>query len=159
MSPEDLKPAPMPEVPPGHQQITLGGGCFWCVEAVYNRLEGVKSAVSGYTAGHTKNPIWKLHDPTTLNRQGNDVGTQYRSGIYYYSESQKQIAEQSLKEAQSNFKSKIVTEIERIKTFYPAEIGHQNYYHKNGSRNGYCRAVISPKIKKLNLKDKPKIAE
>ncbi|MGJ8673965.1 peptide-methionine (S)-S-oxide reductase MsrA [Rubritalea sp.] len=182
----------MPNVPEGHEQISLGGGCFWCVEAVYNRLDGVKSAVSGYTGGPLKNPtyadictgtsghaevvhlvydpekintetildwFWKAHDPTTLNRQGNDVGTQYRSAIYYYSDEQKSLVDASLKKAQKDFKTPIVTEVAKASTFYPAEIYHQDYYCINGNKNGYCRAVIAPKIKKLGLENKEKSAE
>ncbi|SHJ41098.1 peptide-methionine (S)-S-oxide reductase [Rubritalea squalenifaciens DSM 18772] len=192
MSEEQKKPAKMPEVPEGFEQITLGAGCFWCVEAVYNRIDGVKSAVSGYMGGKTKNPtyeeictgstghaevvhvtydpkkisteeilawFWQLHDPTTLNRQGNDVGTQYRSAIYYYSDKQKDVAEKSLKEAQKNFKDKIVTEITKASELYPAEVYHQDYYRLNKNSNGYCRLVIAPKMKKLKLEDKEKVAE
>lgn len=192
MTANQLNPASMPEVPEGFQEITLGAGCFWCVEAVYNRIDGIKSAVSGYTAGHTKNPtyedicaggtghnevvhivynpeiittqeildyFWQLHDPTTLNRQGNDVGDQYRSGIYYTTEEQKQIAQQSRKDHQSDFPNPIVTEIQELTTFYPAEIGHQDYYRLNGNRSSYCRLTIPPKLKKLGLENKEKVAE
>lgn len=192
MTENDLKPADMPAVPEGHQQITLGAGCFWCVEAIYNRIDGIKSAVSGYTGGHTENPtyadicaggtghnevvhlvydpeiisteeildyFWQLHNPTTLNRQGNDIGDQYRSGIYYHTDEQLKIARQSLENAQSHFQDPIVTEIEEITTFHPAEVGHQDYYRLNGNRNPYCRATIPPKLKKLGLEDKPKVAE
>lgn len=188
----DKTPAKMPAVPEGYEQISLGAGCFWCVEAVYNRIDGVKSAVSGYTGGHTPNPtyadictgtsghaevvhlvydpqevtteeilawFWKAHDPTTLNRQGNDVGTQYRSAIYYYTDEQKSIAEASLKNAQKDFKSPIVTEITEASKFYPAEVYHQDYYRINGKKNGYCRVVIAPKMKKLGLEDKSQVAE
>lgn len=188
----DKTPAKMPEVPEGYEQISLGGGCFWCVEAVYNRLDGVKSAVSGYTGGHIKNPtyedictgasghaevvhlvynpekistneilawFWKAHDPTTLNRQGNDIGTQYRSAIFYYTDAQKAAAENSMKAAQKDFKSPIVTEITKAPKFYPAEVYHQDYYRINGKKNGYCRVVIAPKIKKLGLTDKEQVAE
>lgn len=188
----DKTPAKMPEVPEGYEQISLGGGCFWCVEAVYNRLDGVKSAVSGYTGGHIKNPtyedictgasghaevvhlvynpekistneilawFWKAHDPTTLNRQGNDIGTQYRSAIFYYTDVQKAAAENSMKAAQKDFKSPIVTEITKAPKFYPAEVYHQDYYRINGKKNGYCRVVIAPKIKKLGLTDKEQVAE
>lgn len=174
------------------EKISLGAGCFWCVEAVYNRLDGIKSAVSGYQNGFLKNPtykdictgttghaevvlvtfdpktisleevlkwFWKSHDPTTLNRQGNDVGTQYRSGIFFYNDEQKAIAEASLKEAQKDFSKKIVTEITKAETFYPAEDYHQNYYRDNKSKNGYCQFVIAPKMKKLGLEDKKQVAE
>ena len=174
------------------EKISLGAGCFWCIEAIYNRLEGVQSSVSGYQNGFLKNPtykdictgatghaevvlvtfdsnkislkeilawFWKAHDPTTLNRQGNDVGTQYRSGIFYYTDEQKKVAEASLKEAQSEFSKKIVTEITKAQTFYPAEAYHQNYYRDNKNKNGYCQYVITPKMNKLGLEDKPKLAE
>lgn len=174
------------------EKISLGAGCFWCIEAIYNRLEGVQSSVSGYQNGFLKNPtykdictgatghaevvlvtfdsnkislkeiltwFWKAHDPTTLNRQGNDVGTQYRSGIFYYTDAQKAVAEASLKEAQSGFSKKIVTEITKAQTFYPAEAYHQNYYRDNKTKNGYCQYVIAPKMNKLGLEDKPKLAE
>lgn len=95
--------------------------------------------------------FWDLHDPTTLNRQGNDVGTQYRSAIYFNSDAQKETAESSKSAAQANFKSPIVTEITKASEFYPAENYHQNYYNENKSKNPYCRFVIEPKLKKLNL--------
>lgn len=97
--------------------------------------------------------FWDLHDPTTLNRQGNDVGTQYRSAIFYHSEEQKKIAEASRKAAQANFKDPIVTEITKASTFYPAENYHQNYYAENKSKNPYCKFVIEPKLKKLKLEE------
>jgi peptide-methionine (S)-S-oxide reductase len=188
----DSSPAKMPIVPENHLQISLGAGCFWCVEAVYNRLDGIKSAVSGYTGGKKDNPtyedictgssghaevvhlvydpkqisteeildwFWRLHDPTTLNRQGNDVGTQYRSAIYYYDETQKALAETSMQNAQKNFKSPIVTEITKATAFFPAEQYHQNYYKNNGTKNPYCQIVIAPKMKKLGLEEKTKVAE
>lgn len=183
MSEEDKKPAPMPEVPDGAEVATLGAGCFWCVEAVYDQIDGVYSSTSGYMGGKVKNPtyqqvcsgstghaevvqvvfdpeklsyekllewFWALHDPTTLNRQGADVGTQYRSVIFYHSDEQKKIAEASKKKAASDFKDPIVTEITETDTFYPAENYHQEYYFQNKNQ-GYCRAVISPKLKKLKL--------
>ena len=184
MSEEAKKPAPMPEVPAGHEVATLGAGCFWCVEAVYKQLDGVASVTSGYMGGQVDNPtyeqictgttghaevvqvvfdpakisfekvlawFWQLHDPTTLNRQGADVGTQYRSAIFVHSDSQKQVAEASKKAAQEDFTDPIVTEITPATTFYPAEIYHQDYYFQNKSKNGYCRVVIEPKLKKLKL--------
>jgi len=96
--------------------------------------------------------FWDLHDPTTLNRQGNDIGTQYRSAIFFTSEKQREQAEASKNAAQSNFKDPIVTEITKAETFYPAEIYHQGYYFENKSKNPYCRFVIEPKLKKLDLK-------
>lgn len=165
------------------EKATLAGGCFWCVEAVYERLPGVQSVVSGYAGGTKANPtyeevctgetghaevaqitydaskikfekllewFWKAHDPTTLNRQGGDVGTQYRSVIFYHDEKQKKAAEQSMAEAQKTFDGKIVTEIQPLKQFYPAEDYHQDYF-KNHKNAPYCSFVIKPKLKKLNL--------
>ncbi|MEM6320478.1 MAG: peptide-methionine (S)-S-oxide reductase MsrA [Bacteroidota bacterium] len=172
------------------ETATLGAGCFWCVEAVFQELEGVSSVVSGYTAGHTENPtykevcsgttghnevaqvafdpsvisfaeilevFWATHDPTTLNRQGYDVGTQYRSGIYYNSEEQKAIAEQSKKEvAPKIWDAPIVTEIEKLGDFYVAEDYHQNYYTLNPNY-GYCRAIINPKVNKFRKQFRDKL--
>lgn len=184
MSPDAKVAAKMPEVPAGAETITLGAGCFWCIEAAYRQLDGVYSATSGYMGGSTKNPtyedicngdsghaevvhvvfdpkkiplekvlawFWDLHDPTTLNRQGNDVGTQYRSAIFYQGDAQKKVAEASKAAAQANFKDPIVTEITVASEFYPAENYHQNYYNQNKSKNPYCRFVIEPKLKKLKL--------
>jgi peptide-methionine (S)-S-oxide reductase len=161
----------------------LAGGCFWCVEAVYERIGGVVSAVSGYTGGSVENPgynavvtgrtghaeavrieydpdvisyaeilniFWRAHDPTTLNRQGADVGTQYRSAIFYTDESQKKTAEESLEQAGSLYDSEIVTEISPLGVFYPAEDYHQDYFAQNPNA-GYCRVVIAPKLDKLGL--------
>lgn len=183
MSEEDKKPAPMPEVPDGAEIATLGAGCFWCTEAVYDQIEGVYSSTSGYMGGSVNNPtyqqictgttghaevvrvvfdpkklsyekllewFWALHDPTTLNRQGADVGTQYRSAIFYHSDEQKKQAEASKKAAADDFTDPIVTEITEASTFFPAENYHQDYYFQNKNQ-GYCRAVISPKLKKLKL--------
>lgn len=184
--PADAKePAEMPEIPTGAEVALLGAGCFWCVEAAYRQLDGVYSAVSGYSGGHRDKPtyeqigtgetghaevvkvvfdpqkisyekilawFWDLHDPTTLNRQGADEGTQYRSAIFYLSDEQKTIATASKSAASSNFKDPIVTEITKATTFYPAEKYHQNYYFENKSKNPYCRFVIEPKLKKLKLK-------
>jgi len=166
------------------QTATLAAGCFWCIEAIFQDLKGVKSVQSGYTNGETKNPtykqvcsgttghtealrvefdpavisyeellevFWYAHDPTTLNRQGNDVGTQYRSGIYFHNEEQRKMAEASKKKAQANFENPIVTEIEAAETFYPAEDYHTDYYNLHGE-NPYCSAVIAPKIKKVRKK-------
>jgi peptide-methionine (S)-S-oxide reductase len=177
-------PAPAPKVPEGAEVITLGAGCFWCIEAAYRQLDGVHAAVSGYMGGTLANPtyedicdgnsghaevvqvvfdpkkisagkildwFWDLHDPTTLNRQGADVGTQYRSAIFYHSEAHKTLAEASKKAAAAKFKDPIVTEITKAATFYPAENYHQNFYFENKSKNGYCRAVVAPKLKKLKL--------
>ncbi len=163
------------------EKATLGGGCFWCLEAVYENVEGVEDVVSGYAGGHTENPdyrsvcsgetghaeavqitfdpsvvgyerlleiFWKIHDPTSLNRQGADVGTQYRSVIFYHDERQKRIAETSRAEAQKRFDTPIVTEIVPLTKFWPAEEYHQDYFRKN-PYHGYCRAVVAPKVKKF----------
>ena len=167
----------------GLQLATFGAGCFWCVEAVYDQIEGVSEVRSGYAGGETEDPtyeevctgttghaevcelafdpavisyeelldwFWRLHDPTTLNRQGADVGTQYRSAIFYHSEVQREAAERSKQEAQASFADPIVTEITPASTFYVAEAKHQDYYFGNQGQ-GYCRMVIKPKLKKLGL--------
>lgn len=177
-------PAPMPAIPAGAETATLGGGCYWCIEAAFRQLDGVYSATSGFMGGHVENPsyeeacagttghaevvhvvfdpqkisyerllawFWDLHDPTTLNRQGNDVGTQYRSAIFYHSPEQKKIAEASKAAAAKQFKKPIVTEITAASVLYPAPVYHQNYYEQNKSKNPYCRFVIEPKLKKLKL--------
>jgi peptide-methionine (S)-S-oxide reductase len=170
----------------GLASATLGAGCFWCVEAVFQQLQGVKKVDAGYAGGETENPtyeevcmgnsghaevaridydpevitfeellevFWHTHNPTTLNRQGADVGTQYRSAIFYHDEEQKAIAERSLKQADESglWGDRIVTKIEPLKNFAKAEGYHQNYYekHKNGP---YCDAVIEPKLRKLKEK-------
>ena len=168
-----------------HETATLGAGCFWCVEAVFERIEGVVDVMAGYTAGHVKNPsyeavctgetghaevtqitfdptkvsyseildvFWIAHDPTTLNRQGADVGTQYRSGIYTHNAEQQKIAEASLKTAEKAklYNDSIVTEIEPLVEFYKAENYHQDYFNNNPNAP-YCRYVIEPKLKKLKL--------
>ena len=166
------------------ETATLGGGCFWCMDAVYERLPGVISATSGYAGGHTVNPtyhevcggdtghaevtqitfdpakisydkllnvFWQAHDPTTLNRQGNDEGTQYRSIILYHDEKQKLTAEKSKLAAQADFSHPIVTEIVPFTKFYPAEDYHQGYYDAN-DRQPYCQAIIAPKLEKLEHK-------
>ena len=167
---------------PELEKITFGGGCFWCIEAVFQRLKGVTTAVSGYAGGAIENPtykqvctgetghaevvqlqfqpsavsfekllevFWAAHDPTTLNRQGADHGTQYRSVIFFENERQKELAEKSRAAAQKDFKDPIVTQIAPITKFYKAEDYHQNYYNDNKTRNGYCAVVISPKLQKL----------
>lgn len=169
------------------QSIILGGGCFWCVEAVYRRIPGVISAESGYAGGHVEHPtyqqvctgqtghaevvritfdadqvsldeiletFWKAHDPTTLNRQGADVGPQYRSSIMVSDEKQRAVAERIKAEAQPRFSDSIVTEIVAAGTFYPAEEYHQDFYDSN-PRQGYCRMVIEPKLKKLGFDSAP----
>lgn len=184
MSADDKKLAPAPKVPEGAETLTLGAGCFWCVEAVYKQIDGVISATSGYMGGTVADPtyqqvcdgttghaevvqvvydpkkikaekildwFWELHDPTTLNRQGADIGTQYRSAIFYANEEQKKLAEASKKAVQPHFKDPIVTEIVKAGTFYPAETYHQDYYFQNKKKNSYCRLVIEPKLEKLKL--------
>lgn len=184
MTVKDKQAAKSPEVPAGAETITLGAGCFWCIEAAYKQVDGVISATSGYMGGAKKDPtyedicsgssghaevvqvvfdpnkvalekvlawFWDLHDPTTLNRQGNDVGDQYRSVIFFNSEEQKKIAEASKAAAKGNFKDPIVTLIDKSVTFYPAENYHQDFYQENKSKNPYCRFVIEPKLKKLKL--------
>jgi peptide-methionine (S)-S-oxide reductase len=173
------------------EYITLGGGCFWCVEAVLQNLQGVETVESGYTGGKTKNPTYQdictgttghaevvrigfnpeiiqledllevffaTHDPTTLNRQGADAGTQYRSAIFYYSDEQKSIAENIIKflDDEKVFNNKIVTEVTKSDVFYKAENYHQDYYNQN-SNQPYCRMVIDPKIQKLRNKFKNKL--
>ena len=165
------------------ETATLGGGCFWCVEAVYQRISGVRRLMSGYAGGKQRNPtyeavctgrtghaevvqveydantlsyadvlevFWKAHDPTTLNRQGADVGTQYRSIIFYHDERQREIAVHSKEQAGERFRKPIVTEVVPLEEFYPAERYHQNYYNQN-RRAGYCRVVIAPKLTKLGM--------
>lgn len=163
----------------------LGGGCFWCMEAVFERLPGVISVTSGFAGGHTENPtyeqvcsettghaevtqivfdpakisyaklldvFWQAHDPTTLNRQGADVGTSYRSIILYRDKKQELIAEKSKLAAQADFRNPIVTEIMPLKKFYKAENYHQLYYDNN-TEAGYCQVVIKPKLEKLEHED------
>jgi peptide-methionine (S)-S-oxide reductase len=163
---------------------TFANGCFWCTEAIFEELKGVKSAVSGYSGGHTKNPtykevcsgetghaeciqvvfdptaisfeellevFWKTHDPTTLNRQGNDIGTQYRSAIFYHSEEQKNKSLEYKKALDQSgaWSNPIVTEISPFTVFYPAENYHQQYFELNGNSNPYCQFVIQPKLEKF----------
>ena len=183
---DGTKPAPKPNIPPGAEVITLGAGCFWCTEAVYQQIPGVLSVTSGYMGGSIINPtyeqvcggktghaevaqlvydpkltslekilatFWHIHDPTTLNRQGADSGTQYRSAIFYHSDAQRKVAEQSKAEAAKEFTDPIVTEIAKAADFYPAENYHQDYYRLNKGRNPYCRSVIAPKLRKAGLKE------
>jgi len=164
------------------QLATLGGGCFWCTEAVFQEVKGVEKVVSGYSGGNVPgHPTYReicsgltghaevvqitfdgnvisyedillifmtTHDPTTLNRQGADRGTQYRSVIFYHDEAQKEIAEVAVKEISSYYDSPIVTEIKHLDVFYKAEKEHQDYY-KNNQSQGYCSFVITPKLAKL----------
>jgi peptide-methionine (S)-S-oxide reductase len=169
--------------PDGMATATLAGGCFWCLEAVYEQVQGVTSVESGYTGGRVANPSYKqvcsgttghaeavrmtydpaaisyrelleiffdIHDPTTLNRQGADIGTQYRSAIYYHDEAQKEAAEATIAEleAAGRFKNPIVTEVTPAGRFYVAEDYHQEYF-RNNPRQPYCRAVVAPKVKKF----------
>lgn len=158
----------------------IAGGCSWCLDAVYRRLKGVESVVSGYVGGGIADPTYEevssgetghaeaveitfdesvipaetildlfflIHDPTTLNRQGNDVGTQYRSAMYYNSDDQKQAFERAIERAKSHWDNPIVTELKPLDIFYEAEDYHQDYFNKNPG-NGYCSIVITPKIVK-----------
>ena len=165
------------------QKATLGGGCFWCLEAIFQSLVGVQNVISGYAGGAAPNPVyqqvctgntgyaevtqitfdpeiisfaelldifWRIHDPTTLNRQGADVGTQYRSAIFYHNKAQKAVAEQSKRQADALglWPNPIVTEISPLDAFYPAEDYHHNYYHRHADQP-YCRVVIDPKVQKF----------
>jgi peptide-methionine (S)-S-oxide reductase len=174
------------------ESITLAGGCFWCTEAIFQRLKGVTKVVSGYTGGDVDSPsydqvstgatnhaeaiqltfdpriitldqileiFWATHDPTSLNRQGADVGTQYRSAIFVHNSKQKDLAEKSLQSAQKLASGHIVTEIKSLVKFYPAEDYHQNYFNLNQSSNSYCSIVIEPKIEKLIQKFNKQIKE
>jgi peptide-methionine (S)-S-oxide reductase len=165
------------------ETIVLGGGCFWCTEAVFEKLDGIKDVISGYAGGEILNPTYKqictgntghaevikikfdpsvisftkildifgdCHDPTTLNRQGADVGTQYRSTIMYLSEKQKELAIKWKAKLSKKLEDPVVTEIVAVPVFYSAEEYHQDYYRKNPNE-GYCNFVIRPKLKKLNL--------
>jgi peptide-methionine (S)-S-oxide reductase len=168
---------------PKIERATLGGGCFWCLEAIFQDIKGVTSVVSGYSGGVVDNPgyeevctgrtghaevvqitfdphvisfeellyiFWRIHDPTTLNRQGPDLGTQYRSVIFYHSEQQKITAEKSKKETEESkrWPHPLVTEISPFRNFYPAEKYHQNYYRLNPDQP-YCEVVIAPKVQKF----------
>ncbi len=165
------------------QTVTLAGGCFWCTEAIFDRLKGVQSVMPGYANSKVANPsyqavctgktgaaeavqitydpavmpyetlleiFWHLHDPTTLNRQGNDIGTQYRSGVYYQNDEEKQtaLAVKAEVEKSGAYKKPIVTEIVPFTNFYPAEDYHKDYYERNRSQS-YCQFVIDPKVQKL----------
>lgn len=168
------------------ETATLGGGCFWCVEAVYRDVQGVESVKSGYAGGTAETAnykdvcskmtnhaeviqvqfdpevitfeeiiemFWTAHDPTTPNRQGNDVGPQYRSAIFYHNEEQKAIVEKSIREvATTLYDDPIVTELSQFEAFYEAEAYHQDYYVKTGNRNPYCTVVITPKVAKFKKK-------
>lgn len=166
------------------QTATLGGGCFWCLEASYQLIKGVEKVVNGYAGGHTDNPtyesvstrttghaevvqihfdpkiitykeildiFWAIHDPTTLNRQGNDVGDDYRSIILFNDAKQKEVSEESIKEVAKLWPNPIVTELKPLEHFYPAEDYHQNYFN-NHPEQAYCQIVINPKLEKLRRK-------
>ncbi|MGI8605455.1 MAG: peptide-methionine (S)-S-oxide reductase MsrA [Verrucomicrobiales bacterium] len=183
----DAKNTPATKMEKKLETATLGAGCYWCIEAVLQRIKGVEKVVSGFMGGEVKNPtyeqvcegnsghaevvqvqfdpevipykkllevFWECHDPTTPNRQGHDVGTQYRSAIFYHSDGQKAAAEESKKKAQPKFSSPIVTEISKASEFYAAPGPHQDYYNRNKDRNPYCRVVIWPKLKKLGIDSK-----
>jgi peptide-methionine (S)-S-oxide reductase len=163
------------------ETAVLGGGCFWCVEAVFELVRGVNKVVSGYAGGHVANPTYRdvctgrtghaevaqltfdpdvvtyrqlldlfftTHDPTTLNRQGPDTGTQYRSAIYYKDDAQREVAEAAKEAAQSIWQGRIVTEIAPLDVFYPAEDYHQEYF-RNNQYQPYCQVIIEPKVAKL----------
>lgn len=164
------------------EQATLAGGCFWCLEAVYEMLRGVERVTSGYAGGHVPNPdyysvctgrtghaevvqldfdpeqisyqdvldiFFTIHDPTTLDRQGPDVGTQYRSAIFTHSPEQQQVAEAAVREVDSDgpWDDPVVTEVVPLEAFYPAEEYHQQYYRRNPTQ-GYCQAIVAPKVAK-----------
>ena len=166
-----------------YETVTLGAGCFWCVEAIYSRVNGVISVTSGYSGGHVENPTYndvctgttghaeviqvvydpaviplakileiyfKTHDPTTMNRQGADIGTQYRSVIFYRNEEQKKVAEEikAMLDKSGIWKDPIITIIEPFKNFYKAESYHQDYF-ENNSKQPYCQMVINPKVEKF----------
>jgi methionine-S-sulfoxide reductase len=166
------------------KELIVGGGCFWCTEAVFHQVQGVQNVESGYANGHTPNPTYReicsgetgyaevvkitydtssvtvntllnifftTHNPTTLNYQGNDHGTQYRSTVLYSDEETKEAAEASMQTAQNDWSDPIVTLIEPLKNYYPAESYHQDYFSKNPTQ-GYCLATIPPKLAKLQTK-------
>ncbi len=164
-----------------HESITLGGGCFWCLEAVYELVDGVMAVESGYANGHVVNPSYEqvcggdtghvevvrvsfdpaviglrevleiffaIHDPTTLNRQGNDVGPQYRSGIYLHDEAQRAVAQAVWDDAQAAHGGRVVTELEPLRNYWPAEPYHQHYFAQHPNQ-GYCAFVVAPKVEKF----------
>ncbi len=166
---------------PGHEFATLGGGCFWCLEAVYEELEGVVDVESGYAGGHVSQPTYQqvcdgdtghaevvriefdpariayrellevffsIHDPTQLNRQGNDVGTQYRSVIFTHSDEQRRVAEAVIAELQPHLSTRVVTQVEPVPDYFRAETYHQEYFRHNPAQ-GYCMFVVAPKVAKF----------
>lgn len=178
--------------PPSLERATLGGGCFWCLEAVYQQIQGVKSVVSGYAGGARPNPSYEsictgvtghaeivdiqfdpqvisfrdlleiffvIHDPTTLNYQGNDRGTQYRSVIFTHSDEQTKISHEVVQELENSkvYADPVVTQIDDAPTIYPAEDYHQNYFQQH-PHQGYCAAVVAPKLAKFRVKFKSLIA-
>ncbi len=192
MTPPAPTPSPNPSSPapaPAKKAVaTFASGCFWCTEAVLERLDGVLDVTSGYMGGHVDNPTYRAvcegdtghaecvqvtfdpariryedllewffrsHDPTTLNRQGADEGTQYRSAIFWHDEAQRDAAQQAIAKYQPQFASPIVTEVTAASRFWPAEQYHQDYFRLNPAQ-GYCRMVIKPKLQKLGIDDKPK---
>jgi peptide-methionine (S)-S-oxide reductase len=171
------------------ETITLGGGCFWCTEAVYEQVDGVLAVESGYCNGHVKNPSYEqvcggdtghvevvrvsfdadritlreileifftIHDPTTLNRQGNDVGTQYRSGIYWHDEAQVAVAREVLDEANRAHRGRVVTELAPVENYTRAEAYHQHYF-ANHPGAGYCAFVVAPKVEKFRRTFKARV--
>lgn len=167
--------------PDGLEVATFGGGCFWCLEAVYQEVDGVERVISGYSGGHQDDPsyrevctgatghaevvqvyfdpqrvryadllavFWTVHDPTSLNRQGADRGTQYRSAVFFHSPEQEQTARASMVEAQARYERPIVTEITAFERFWPAEAYHQDYFARHPDQ-AYCRAVVAPKVHKF----------
>lgn len=169
------------EPSPGHEFATLGGGCFWCLEAVFEELQGVVDVESGYAGGHLAQPTYRqvcegstghaevvriefdpkvisyrellevffaVHDPTTLNRQGNDIGEQYRSVIFHHSETQKAVAADVIREAQASFDDEIVTQLVPAGEYWRAETYHQEYFRHNPAQ-GYCMVVVAPKVEKF----------
>ena len=172
------------------EQATFAGGCFWCTESVFKRVDGVESVVSGYAGGHVANPSYEAvcreetghaecvqitfdpdvvsyedllavffttHTPTTLNREGNDVGTQYRSAVFYHDDAQRDSVEAFVEDIQPGYDDDIVTEIEPLETFYPAEDYHQDYYANNPQR-AYCQVQIRPKLRKLRERFADRVA-
>ena len=176
-----------------YETATLGGGCFWCTEAVYSEMKGVVKVVPGYSGGHIKNPAYRevttgrtghaevvqitfdsevagfadilevffmTHDPTTLNRQGNDVGTQYRSAIFYHNEEQKKTAEKVIElfEKEKIYQDPLITEVTSFDAFYLAEDYHHNYFERNRNQP-YCRFVVGPKVEKFKKVFKEKLRD
>jgi peptide-methionine (S)-S-oxide reductase len=169
------------DAPPNHETITLAGGCFWCLEAVYELVDGVLAVESGYSNGEVENPSYEqvcsgrtghaevvrvvfdpgritlreileiffsIHDPTTLNRQGNDVGTQYRSGIYVHAPAQEAVARSVLAEANGAHGGRVVTELEPVRNYWRAEGYHQHYFERHPGQ-GYCAFVVAPKVERF----------